>query len=420
MGDLLSPESDTSEKVSQSAGEEHVTSVMRSSYKRGLVTGICIALGITVIVSTALLILHRFGIVGATPDSKASLIKSIVSKYYYEDVSYEDMQVGMYRGIVESTGDPYSTYYTAEEFKKAKQDLLGNYAGIGALLGQDKKTGVVTVSEVYDDSPAQKAGIRAGDEIISADGMKAASMELSDFVQKLRGEVGTDVVLVIGRDGQEKEYTVTRDIVTTPSVAHTMLEGGIGYVAISDFSSGTADEFNEAIEDLNKQGMKAVIFDLRTNPGGLVDSVTEILDTILPRGVTVYLLDKDGKRKDYSSDEKHRMEIPIAVLTSSQTASAAEIFAGAIRDFEYGTLIGQKTYGKGIVQRTIPLTDGSAVKLTVERYYTPSGECIHGEGITPDIELEYDYSGDPKAEEYDYLADNQIAKAIEVLTKDNK
>ncbi|MBQ5534387.1 MAG: S41 family peptidase, partial [Lachnospiraceae bacterium] len=196
------------------------------------------------------------------------------------------------------------------------------------------------------------------------------------------------------------------------------LDDKIGYMIISEFDGETENEFDEAMKDLEKQGMKAIVFDLRTNPGGLVDSVTDILDKILPEGVTVYMIDKDGKKEEFKSDAKHHFDIPITVLTSSSTASSAEIFSGAIRDFKYGTIIGEKTYGKGIVQRTIPLADGSAVKLTVETYYTPSGACIHGEGITPDIELEYEYSGDTEAEEYDYLADNQILKAMEVLEEE--
>ena len=419
----MSPGSDADEVRETPEGDidtgSHV-SVMRDSYRRGFLTGACIILGLVVVLGTALLILHKYGVIGRTTDTKAALIRSIINAYYYEDVSPEDMRDGMYRGLVESTGDPYSSYYTAEEYKKAKEDLLGNYAGLGILLKQDKKTGVVTITEVYDDSPAKEAGIKAGDEIVSADGYVAADMKLSDFVRELRGEENTDVVLLIRRGDTEKEYTVSRAIINTPSVHYTMLDGGVGYVAISEFVSGTADDFSEAISDLKKQGMTSVIFDLRTNPGGLVDSVTEILDSILPRGVTVYMLDKNGNRKEFTSDEKHKMELPIAVLTSSQTASAAEIFAGAIRDYDYGTLIGEKTYGKGIVQRTIPMTDGSAVKLTVERYYTPSGECIHGEGIAPDIELAYEYTGDTEAEEYDYLADVQVKKAIEVLNKEKR
>ena len=179
-------------------------------------------------------------------------------------------------------------------------------------------------------------------------------------------------------------------------------------------------EDKQAVKDLEKKGLKAIVFDLRANPGGMVLSVTEILDEILPEGTTVYMLDKKGEKTTYSSDEEHKMDYPLVVLTSENSASAAEIFAGAIRDYDYGTLIGKKTYGKGVVQSTFPLSDGSAVKLTIASYYTPSGKSIHEKGIKPDIDLDYEYTGDIESTEYDYSKDNQIQKAIEVLKKEIK
>ena len=212
---------------------------------------------------------------------------------------------------------------------------------------------------------------------------------------------------------------ITRAEVKVPSVEHEMLPGNIGYIAIADFSSNTKEQYDEAMKDLQAQGMKAVVFDLRYNGGGLVDSVVEILDEILPEGTTVYMEDKNGKRTDYTSDGEHYLDMPIAVLTSKNTASAAEIFAGAIRDYEYGTLIGTKTYGKGIVQTTVPLSDGSAIKITIASYFTPSGECIHKKGIKPDVELEYEFMGGDD-EEYSTSLDNQIQKACEILREEMK
>lgn len=194
---------------------------------------------------------------------------------------------------------------------------------------------------------------------------------------------------------------------------------GIGYIEINEFNSMTTDEFEKTLASLKKQGMKAVIYDLRTNPGGLVDSVTKILDDILPKGTTVYMMDKYGKKTTYSSDDKKQEKFPTVVLISGDTASAAEIFSGAVRDFKYGTLIGTKTFGKGIVQQEFTLGDGSALKMTVETYYTPSGECIHKKGIEPDIKLKYKYTGDTSKvsgmDSYDFSKDNQVQRGITVL-----
>ena len=391
---------------------------LRSSFRRGLTAGLCIGLIIMLAVAGVLFIMYRNASFNSISGVKANLIKMVIKKYYYQDVTDETLEEGAYRGMVESTGDPFSTYFTPEEYKKLQEDLAGGYAGIGAALVKDPDTGLVTIKSIYADSPSEKAGLKEGDIILGSGSFVAADMELADFVKELRGDPGTEIELVMKRGDEQFTVKMTRAIIVTPSVDHRMLDDKIGYMNISEFDGETENEFDEAMKDLEKQGMKAIVFDLRTNPGGLVDSVTDILDKILPEGVTVYMIDKDGKKEEFKSDAKHHIDIPITVLTSSSTASSAEIFSGAIRDFKYGTIIGEKTYGKGIVQRTIPLADGSAVKLTVETYYTPSGASIHGEGITPDIELEYEYSGDTEAEEYDYLADNQILKAMEVLEEE--
>lgn len=347
--------------------------------------------------------------------AKLDVILSMINEYFYDDVDEKALSEGVYKGVLGGLDDPYSEYYTAKEYADFEIATTGNYAGIGAQLSQDKDTMAVTVVKVYDGSPAQEAGLRANDIIVEVDGVQATSMSLDQFVQIIRGEAGTSLEMTYSRNGKEKTVTITRAKITVPSVEYAMLEGNIGYIELSEFSSGTYTEFMAAIEDLESKGMEAVIYDLRTNGGGLVDSVTAILDEILPEGTTVYMLDKAGEKTTFTSDNAHQMDYPVAVLTSGNTASAAEIFSGAIRDFDWGTLIGTKTYGKGVVQSTFPLTDGSAVKLTIATYYTPSGDCIHGTGIEPDIELEYEYGGDEEAEEYDYYADNQILKAIEVL-----
>lgn len=351
---------------------------------------------------------------GDTSGSKLSTIVSLIENYYYEDVESEDLVNGIYKGVVEGLDDPYSEYYTAKEYDDLMTTLTGNYAGIGALLQKNTETGAVTITKVYAGTPAEKSGLLEGDMIYSADGYLATDEGLDTFVQHIRGEEGTKVELVIIRDGKEQTVTCTRASIATPTVEHQMLADNVGYIAVSQFTDNTAKDFKAAYDELEGQGMTRVIVDMRSNGGGLVDSVVEILDYLLPEGIVVYTMDKNGNREDFTSSGSTHKDLPMVVLVNGNSASAAEIFTGAVRDFKYGTIIGTTTFGKGIVQSTIPLTDGSAIKLTTQTYYTPSGECIHGTGIKPDIELEYEFLGgedDTYAIEYD----NQIQKALEVL-----
>ncbi len=404
------------EEVIQSEAMQPETKVKRKKWPVVLAVVIGIFLGAGIAIG-AIIILgqNRTATVLADPDTKTEYLKTIIKEYYYQDVDDETIQNGIYAGILESLDDPYSEYYTPEEYEDLMDTLTGNYAGIGALLQKNMETGEVTITKVYADTPAEAAGLIVGDSIVSADGYLAVDEELDSFVQHIRGEEGTEVELIISRDGEEQTVTCTRASISTPTVEYKMLDGNIGYIAVSQFTDYTYDDFVQAYEDLESQGMTSVVFDMRNNGGGLVDSVVKMLDYLLPEGTVVYTVDKKDNRVDYDSDAENYKSIPMAVLVNGNTASAAEIFTGAIRDFDYGTIIGTQTFGKGIVQSTIPLGDGSAIKLTTSSYYTPSGECIHGVGITPDIELEYEFlgeEGDTYSEEYD----NQLQKAIEVLS----
>ncbi len=346
--------------------------------------------------------------------TKLAYMISYIQTYYYEDVDDSTLIEGIYDGLMASLGDTYAAYYTAEEYAEATQDSEGTYGGLGAVLTKYADTGEVVVVTVYADSPAEEAGLQTGDIIVSVDGIVGAEIELDAFVQNIRGEVGTSISMIYERDGVEYEVEITRAIISVPSIAYEMLTDEIGYIYISEFNANTTEQFAAAIEDLQAQGMQAVIYDLRYNSGGLLNTAVDMLDLILPGGTTVYMEYKDGERIYYTSDDETYLDIPTVVLVSEYTASASEIFAGAIRDFEWGTIIGTTTFGKGIVQYTMPLYDGSAIKLTVAYYFTPSGECIHGYGIDPDIELEYEFLGG-EDDVYDESLDNQILKGIEVL-----
>lgn len=398
---------------------------VRSRYQRGFVAGFLVAVVIMVAGIGVLTTVYRKSrnevviteeTFDGTVKEKAESLTEIIDSYFYEDVEQETLINGMYKGILEGLNDPYSQYYTQEEYQSLKESNNGTYEGIGAVLSQDPDTKQVTVMKAYEGSPAQKAGIRDGDIILKVDDLDAASMDLTELVTHIRGSEESKTHIQISREGSEKplEFDVERDSIEVPTVTSQMLDGDIGYIQITEFTDVTEEQFQTNVDLLNKQGMKAMLVDLRDNPGGLVTSVVGILDKILPEGTVVYTKDKKGNRNDYDSDEEHQMNLPIAVLINGNSASASEIFAGAIRDFEYGTLIGTTSFGKGIVQTILPLDDGSAVKITTAKYYTPSGDYIHKKGIKPDVRVEYEYQSED-TDNYDIQYDNQVQKGIEVL-----
>ena len=386
----------------------------RNGFLSGVAVCLVIALMVVIVKETMLHSTVGSGFMTKHGVEKVNLLSDVIDQYYYKDITDEEKMEGIYKGLMSSTNDKYTDYYSPKEFKDLMVTMEGDYGGIGATLSQDKATKEVSVVEVYEGSPAARAGLERGDIVISVDGHLGTDESLDDFVQRIRGEEGTSIEMVYKRGDQEKTIEITREEVIVPSVSHRMLDDKIGYIRISSFVNGTQKDFEDALADLQSQGMQGIVFDMRDNGGGMVDSVVAILDDILPAGTVVYTMDKSGKREDYTSDDAKKIDIPVTVLVNENTASAAEIFTGAIRDFNYGTIIGTNTFGTGIVQSTVPLSDGSAVKITVATYYTPSGECIHEKGIKPDIELEFSYA-DENPTEYDELKDNQVQKAMEVL-----
>ncbi|MCM1105990.1 MAG: S41 family peptidase [Blautia sp.] len=335
--------------------------------------------------------------------------------YYYEDYDKEKVRESILAGTLEGLDDPYSVYYTADEYASIRVDTSGAYYGIGAGLSQNAETMEVTITKVYEETPAEEAGLKNGDRILMVDDIEATSMELTALVQKIRGKEGTKVHLLVYREDTDEslEFDVERRNVQLSSVSSELLEGNIGYIQISEFQSNTPKQFEEQVKALEEQGMEGMIVDLRDNPGGLIDSVVRIVDDILPEGTIVYTEDKFGNRETYSSD-KRCMDYPLIVLVDKGSASASEIFAGAIKDYDYGTLVGTTTFGKGIVQSIFPLEDGDAVKLTTAKYFTPNGNNIHGTGIEPDEVVEYEYGGD-KTQPYDMRYDNQLQYAIDEM-----
>lgn len=344
---------------------------------------------------------------------KMELLNSLIDRFYIGDVDETDLSEGVYKGYIEGLGDPYSVYYDEEETKQMGESLSGEFGGVGALMSQDRETGVITVLQVYDGSPAQEAGMRDGDTLYKVEGEEVTGEDLSDVVSKVKGEKGTQVTLTVLRadTGDEEELTITRDTIEAQTVSCEMKEENVGYIRITEFDTVTYEQYKEALEDLEDQGMERLIVDLRSNPGGNLDTVCDILDLMLPEGLIVYTEDKNGEREEYTSDEENQFDKPLVVMMNGYSASASEIFAGAIQDYGLGQIVGTQSYGKGVVQSVFDLQDGTSVKLTIAEYFTPNGRSIDGEGITPDVEVEYQY------DENNPDADNQLEKAMEVVAQ---
>jgi carboxyl-terminal processing protease len=349
--------------------------------------------------------------------SKIQNLMDALDTYYYEDVDTSTLQEGIYKGLVESTGDPYTEYYTAEEYQNLQNSTNGEYSGIGAGLTKDSDTGYPMISHIYDKSPAQDSGLQEGDIIYKVDDTKITSdMDTSDVAALIRGEDGTNVSVTVLRDGEEITANMCRSKIELTTVAYQMLDNKIGYIQIAEFSNNTESQFSDAVKDLEDQGMEKIIIDLRDNGGGVVDACAKIMDDVLPEGLTLYMEDKNGNKEEFTSDEENQINLPLVVLVNGNSASASEIFTAAIKDFEWGTIIGSKTYGKGVFQSVLPLDDGSAIKVTVGKFYSPKGNNYNGTGIEPDIELDYENTAGEDAD-YSMDTDNQLQKAIEVLNE---
>ncbi|MBP5281467.1 MAG: S41 family peptidase [Lachnospiraceae bacterium] len=340
------------------------------------------------------------------------LVSTIRSKYFLEEVSDEDLETGIYRGLMDSLGDPYTEYYTPQEYIELMQGSEGIYYGIGAVVSMDSETNLPKIGTVFKNSPAEAAGVRTNDLVYMVDGELTTGKTLSEVVSHIRGDENTKVVLTVIRDGEELELTATRGRVENPTVETKDLGNGMGYLQITEFDDVTTRQFLEGMDELYQGGMQGLILDLRSNPGGNLSTVVEIAQNLLPQGLVVYTETKDGKRSEYKCKGDKEIKIPLVVLVDMNSASASEILAGAIQDYQKGTLVGTTTYGKGIVQTILPAKDGSAIKITVSAYFTPKGRNIHKIGIEPDIVCEFDSE---KYYDTENPIDNQLEKAKEVL-----
>ncbi|WP_072867292.1 S41 family peptidase [Desulfofundulus thermosubterraneus] len=330
----------------------------------------------------------------------------LVRTRYLEPVSATTLIDGAIRGLVKSLNDPYSVYLDPGEYARLQEQIRGSFGGLGILVSIKEEH--LTVVRSYQGTPAYRAGIKQGDVIIRIDDRDARGMDLDTAVSMMRGPAGTKVKLTIARKGvpQPWDVNLVREEISVPTVEGKMIPGkGIGYISLTQFTEKTPEELGATISRLKKEGMRAVILDLRNNPGGELRSAVKVANYFIPRGPVVYIQYRSGREETYSSEGKN-LNLPLVVLINRASASAAEILAGAVKDTRAGILVGEKTFGKGIVQTVFDLDNGAGLKLTTARYLTPSRHDIHKKGITPDVVVEQE----PQAE-----VDLQLERAIEIL-----
>lgn len=346
---------------------------------------------------------------------KIEYLEKMIDQEYLGEVDNDEMAEGVYAGLVYGLGDVYSRYYTADEYAQETASTDGAYAGIGVSI-QKNKNGGVQIAECYEGGPGADAGLQTGDVIKAINDTDVTDMELSDVVSLIRENKDKTIVLTVFRENEEKSREISVDVtdVELPSVFGEMLDKKTGYIQITQFTGVTPQQYKDMFTELKDKGMERLVIDLRDNPGGLLTSVCDILREILPEGLIVYTEDKYGNREEETCDGKHQLDMPLAVLVNENSASASEIFAGAVQDHGVGTIVGTTTYGKGVVQELRQLSDGSAVKLTVSNYYTPNGNSINKVGIKPDVEVKL-ASELLNKDEITHEEDNQLQKALDVI-----
>ena len=348
---------------------------------------------------------------------KEEEIYNTIDEYYLNGIDNDKMKDGIYKGMVDSLGDPYTVYYNTEEYKQFTSSSSGTYSGIGVAVSQNVTTGAITIVKTFKKGSGEKEGMKPGDVIYKVEGKKIEGLELSKVVSMIKGKEGTFVKVTVLRDGKEIEFNLERKKLEVDTVNYRMEDRSgkkIGYISVSEFDEVTASQFKSAISELSKEGMEGLVIDLRDNPGGLLDVTCEMLDRMIKKGLLVYTVDKNGKRVDEDATDSDSFDKPVAILVNGNSASASEVFSGAMKDYKAATLVGTRTFGKGIVQSIVPFGDGTAMKVTVSKYYTPNGVNIHGTGIEPDVVVELSKDA-TKNGKYDRKYDNQLNKALDVV-----
>ena len=384
---------------------------------KGALCGALTTLLVVGIIGGTILICSMLGltnkIVDLKTEMKLKMIESIIEKnyLYIDEVDENAMRDSLVEGYVAGLDEPYTVYYNEEETTALFESSSGEFGGVGITIMQDITNMQMTFSTIHKNCPGEQAGFREGDILYKVDGEDVTGQDLDHVITKIRGEVGSQVELTVLRGDNFEEYsaTLTRTLIQNQTVSHEMLEGKIGYIEVTGFEDTTVGQFEDALQKLTDQKMENLIIDLRGNPGGNLSVVVEMCDMILPEGTIVSVKDRNGKGEVFTSDEEHKLNVPLVVLVNGNSASASEIFAGAVKDYGAGTLVGTTTFGKGIVQNIYGLPDNTSFKITSSEYFTPNGTNIHGVGVEPDVVIEYEY------DEENPEADNQLDKAIEIL-----
>lgn len=351
------------------------------------------------------------------PLAKINKIENLIDQYYLFDIDKNKQQEGAVEGYVKALGDPYSEFLTKEEMNSLNQQTEGEYAGVGIVV-TPSETGAITVVSAIKGSPAFEKGIKKDDIILKINGKDYNASQMNDAVKVMKGKPNTDVKLTIARMENKTskifDVNITRRMISLTTVNSQKI-GDIGYINITQFDRKTDKEFIEQYENLKKQNVKSIVLDLRNNPGGLLDSTVKIADYLLPQGVIVKTVDKN-KKEDVQKSDSSEQNLPMVVLVNGSSASASEILTGALKDYKKATVVGEKTFGKGIVQTIIPMEKGEGLKLTISEYFSPNGNKIHKQGVKPDVEIKLDEKAKGIGVEF-MNEDNQLQKALEILNK---
>ena len=356
------------------------------------------------------------GMQESSEHAKIKHVKQMVQQYYVEPVDQEVLLEGAIRGVVAALKDPYSRYMSRQEYAEMMEETSRQYTGIGVVVTVDSKDNLIKVVSPFEGSPGEKAGILPGDKIIKVDGVDVRGDKLGEAVNMLRGPAKTDVVVTIVRGDMSRtqDITITRNVITIDTVSHKIVDGDIGYIRINRFYQKTSNEFSAALDELYAQDIQGLIIDVRNNPGGLLPEVVKITDRLVPEGIIVYTEDREKKQQVFYSREEET-DLPLAILINGGSASASEILAGAVRDHKKGVLIGDTTFGKGVVQVTVPIYDGSGIIITTSQYYTPNGISIHKKGVEPDVKIIFPEDFEQSITQITEEEDVQLQKAIEVI-----
>ncbi|WP_018591914.1 S41 family peptidase [Terrisporobacter glycolicus] len=311
-------------------------------------------------------------------------LEELIQEGYYKEVSGNNLVDGALKGLFEGLNDPYSQYYTADEFESLKEQTSGSFVGIGVYIGVNPENNKLTIISPIEGSPADKAGIKSGDIVLKVDGESVETKKIDDVIKHIKGKENTNVSLTVQRNAEELSFDIKRETIVTKSVSNEVMDNNIGYLRIKSFDENTYKEFKENLSALESKGVKGLVIDLRDNPGGLLDVCVDIADDLIGKGTIVYTKDNTGNKEYYKSDDK-QVDMPIAVLINGGSASASEILTAALVDNNKAIAIGETSFGKGLVQSVKGLKDGTGYKLTTAQYFTPNGDYINGKGITPKI-----------------------------------